>query len=57
MYLFLVIIVFDITYGADKPKCDFTSINIIEPPGTANLPLTEEWFIWGQLYSYCLQVR
>lgn len=55
-YLFLVINVFGITHGVDKPTCNFIR-NFIEPSGTANLPLTEEWFIWGQLFSYCLQVR
>ena len=55
-YLLLIIVVFGITYGVDKPECDFTR-NFIEPPGAANLPLTKEWFIWGQLFSYCLQVR
>ena len=55
-YLFLVIIVFGMTYCVDKPNCELTR-NFIEPTGTANLPLTKEWFIWGQLFSYCLQVR
>ena len=55
-YLFLVIVMFNITCCVDRPNCDFNS-NLIEPPGTANLPLTQEWFIWGQFFSYCLQVR
>lgn len=55
-YLFLAIVIFDITHGVDRPNCDFSN-NFIEPSGTANLPLTQEWFIWGQLFSYCLQVR
>ena len=55
-YLFFVIIVFGITHGVDKPTCNF-SRNFIEPSGTANVPLTKEWFIWGRLLSYCLQVR
>ena len=54
-YISLVIVLLDIAYGVDKPKCDFTSM-FIEPSGRANLPLTKEWFIWGQLFSYCLQV-
>ena len=55
-YLFLVIVIFDITHGVDRPNCDFNN-NFIETSGTANLPVTQEWFIWGQLFSYCLQVR
>lgn len=55
-YLFLVIVMFSITCCVDRPNCDFNN-NLIEPPGTGNLPLTQEWFIWGQLFSYCLQVR
>lgn len=55
-YFFFVIVIFGITYGVDRPNCNFSN-NFIEPPGIANLPLTQEWFIWGQLFSYCLQVR
>ena len=33
----------------DRPNCDFNN-NFIEPPGTANLPLTQEMVYLGTAF-------
>ena len=54
MYSFLAIVACDSTSQVAVPDC---KSSFVEPSGKGNEPLTKDWFIWGQLYSYCLKVR
>ena len=54
MYSFLVVVACESILQVAVPVC---KNSFIEPSGKGNEPLTKDWFIWGQLYSYCIEVR
>ena len=53
VYSFSVIATLDGILASIVPVC---KSNFIEPSGKGNVVLSKDWFILGQLYSYCIQV-
>ena len=53
VYSFSVIATLDGILPSIVPVC---KSNFIEPSVKGNVVLSKDWFILGQLYSYCIQV-